>query len=688
MFRLAPLRGQSGKSSKVSALHDYKPKRSRKSAGGLPWGGNLPVEFLERRTMLSVSGTAIAGPFDIPGNRWTYLITTAQGETASYTQTVIGPTTFNGNAAIEVDQTFSSGAVNKNYLGTNAAGEYVSYGSDFTGVGIVASTHDVYQPYQVEFPATLQAGTPYMLSDVDIETTLDNNVITTTPESNTVTLVSDSTVSKTVAAGTYDTYQLTDDVAATTGTGSDGSTSTTGATSLTGFYAVGIGLIKGNDKAGNTYELSNFSGKSFHLTVTQPTKTLADEPISPAVQVSILDSAGARDTNDADAVTVTASLNASSIGGGTLGGTLTATTVGGVATFSGLSINKAGHYILDFKDSSGRTVSTTSFQISAGQLRFKRPVRNGVAGSAVSPAIEVELVNSKGKVITDADNIVTLNITGANAANPLTGNQITLVNGIATFNGVKFGKPDDYTIQASDDLGDVTAQSNTFTITGVHLAFRRRPADAGVNAPLRYTVVVEDARNRLVNTSSIGLGLSLETLSGGDNAVIAHPANTVDFGVADNGDRLAPASINTPGTYKLTFTVISQTSDTFDYTIAPLTSDPFKIVANHLAFSKQPIASIVNFALRYTVTVRDYRNHVVTNAADQLNFTLVPTTAGSSAVLASGTDTLLAGVANNAFNMLSINTPGTFKLVVVDVPPNPNEPVAQAVTSHPFKIRP
>jgi hypothetical protein len=227
-----------------------------------------------------------------------------------------------------------------------------------------------------------------------------------------------------------------------------------------------------------------------------------------------------------------------------------------------------------------------------------------------------------------------------------------------------------------------------FTITGVHLAFRMQPAEAGVNAPLRYAVVLEDARNRLVNTSSIGLGLSLETISGGNNATIAHPADTVDFGIANNSDRVSPASINSPGMYKLTFTVISQTSDAFDYTIAPLTSSPFKIVANHLAFSRQPIATIVNVALRYTVVMRDYRNHTVTDSADQLTFTLIPTSGGAGAVLASGVDSLLAGVATNSSNMLSIDTPGTYKLMVVDVPPGPNDAVAQPITSMiPFKVR-
>jgi len=56
-----------------------------------------PIEMLERRTMLSISGPSFEGPFDVTGTEWTYNITTAAGQSANFYQKVIGPTTLQWN---------------------------------------------------------------------------------------------------------------------------------------------------------------------------------------------------------------------------------------------------------------------------------------------------------------------------------------------------------------------------------------------------------------------------------------------------------------------------------------------------------------------------------------------------------------------------------------------------------------
>ena len=149
------------------------------------------------------------------------------------------------------------------------------------------------------------------------------------------------------------------------------------------FVSPTIGLVEVNNlTTGSSYKLTKFTGTTYRLAVTrQPSNTLAGDPINPAVQVSLQDGAGNTDTNASDAVTITASIDPASTGTGTLTGNV-ATTVGGVATFSGLSINKPGKYTLDFKDTAGRTISSGSFQVSAGKLVFLHPIKNGVAGSA------------------------------------------------------------------------------------------------------------------------------------------------------------------------------------------------------------------------------------------------------------------------------------------------------------------
>ncbi len=71
----------------------------------------------------------------------------------------------------------------------------------------------------------------------------------------------------------------------------------------------------------------------------QPTNATANQAISPAIQVEVRDASGALVTTATDAVTLSIGTNP---GTGTLSGTLTVNAVAGVATFSGLSIDKAG----------------------------------------------------------------------------------------------------------------------------------------------------------------------------------------------------------------------------------------------------------------------------------------------------------------------------------------------------------
>jgi hypothetical protein len=82
------------------------------------------------------------------------------------------------------------------------------------------------------------------------------------------------------------------------------------------------------------------SGAATHLVFTvQPGNTVAGATITPAVQLRAATSAGTVDTTFVKSVTVAFGANP---GGATLSGTTAVPAVAGVATFSNLSINKAG----------------------------------------------------------------------------------------------------------------------------------------------------------------------------------------------------------------------------------------------------------------------------------------------------------------------------------------------------------
>src|SRR5207237_769267 len=71
----------------------------------------------------------------------------------------------------------------------------------------------------------------------------------------------------------------------------------------------------------------------------QPASATAGVSISPAVQVAVQDAFGNTITSSTASITVAIGTNP---GGGTLSGTATVAAVSGVASFSTLSINKAG----------------------------------------------------------------------------------------------------------------------------------------------------------------------------------------------------------------------------------------------------------------------------------------------------------------------------------------------------------
>lgn len=100
------------------------------------------------------------------------------------------------------------------------------------------------------------------------------------------------------------------------------------------------------------------AGPADHVAFSvQPTDTCADATITPAVTVRIEDASNVLVTSSTAAVTLAIGTNP---GGGTLSGTLTVNAVGGVATFSDLSIDAAGVGYTLVASSSGLTSDTSS----------------------------------------------------------------------------------------------------------------------------------------------------------------------------------------------------------------------------------------------------------------------------------------------------------------------------------------
>src|SRR5262249_19287032 len=248
----------------------------------------------------------------------------------------------------------------------------------------------------------------------------------------------------------------------------------------------------------------------FHLAFSQqPTNTVAGVAISPALTVQVLDQFGNLITSDNTSVSIVISTNP---GGGVLSGTTTVPVINGIATFSDLSINKVGvAYRLTALDGPYAAAASNTFNITAAaadHLAFGVQPTTTLAGTAITPAITVQVLDAFGTLVTTD----TSNVTVATGATPGSGTlsgttTVAASGGIATFSTLAIDKVGTgYTLTASR-AGLGVGSSNSFNITPAaadHLAFGVQPSNtvAGVAISPAVTVRVLDAFGNLVTSDT------------------------------------------------------------------------------------------------------------------------------------------------------------------------------------------
>src|SRR5487761_697391 len=163
----------------------------------------------------------------------------------------------------------------------------------------------------------------------------------------------------------------------------------------------------------------------------EPSNAGAGSAITPAVQVTIEDASGNTVTSATNTVSIAISNNPSS---GTLAGTLTASPVNGVATFSNLSINKLGTGYTLVASATGLTSATSSaFNVTSVNVLLLTTAgptlgvnRSFGATVALSPAaptggVTVTLISANTGVVTVSPASVTVPAGGTSASFTLTG---------------------------------------------------------------------------------------------------------------------------------------------------------------------------------------------------------------------------------------------------------------------------
>ena len=426
-------------------------------------------------------------------------------------------------------------------------------------------------------------------------------------------------------------------------------------------------------------------GAANHLVFVQgPSNAVAGAAISPAVTVAVEDTNGNVETGD-NTTTVSLAIGTNP-SGGTLTGGAAVTVSAGVATFSGLSVNKVGvGYTLAASSTPSYTAATSSgFSITVGaptRLAFMQEPSNTAAGSAVSPAVTVAVEDANGNIET-GDQSTTVTLAFANNPSGATlsgGSATTVVSGIATFSGLSVNKVGTgYTLSATSAPANTAATSSAFNISAgpaTQLAFVQGPSNTAASSVITpaVTVAVEDAdgnvetgNNTTQVTLAIGNNPASGTLSGGS-------AVTVVSGVAT----FTALSINNAGSG---YTLSASSAPS----LAGATSSSFTITpgtASKLAFVQGPSTTQAGSAVSpaVTVAVEDANGNVETGNNTTTVSLAIGTNPSGGTLSGGAAVTVSAGIAT--FSTLSINKAGNGYTLIAS-----STPSFTAATSSSFSI--
>ncbi len=209
-----------------------------------------------------------------------------------------------------------------------------------------------------------------------------------------------------------------------------------------------------------------FYGMLDHLVVTAqpPASATAGGGFGLTVEVESPD--GSPVTGASGTITVALSQDP---GGASLGGTLTATINGGVATFSGLTINQAGSgYTLSVSGSGFTSATSASFDVAAAAgtqlLVTAQPPSSLTAGDSFGLTVDVQ--DAYGNLAAGYDGTVSLALSGGPAGASLGGTITTLaVDGVATFSGLSIDQAGGGYALAVDATGLATVDTTSFAVT-------------------------------------------------------------------------------------------------------------------------------------------------------------------------------------------------------------------------------
>jgi uncharacterized repeat protein (TIGR03803 family) len=391
-----------------------------------------------------------------------------------------------------------------------------------------------------------------------------------------------------------------------------------------------------------------------------PSNTTAGSVISPAVTVAVLDQNGnLLSTDNTDLVTLTIAT-----GPGNLAGTTTIAVSGGIATFSNLVLDTPGSHSLSESATGGLTgPNSNSFTInpvSMNHLSFSVQPSNTMAGSAVSPAVQVEVLDQNNSLVT-TDNSDQVTLTVASVPGGIaSGGTATVSGGIATFSNLILDTAGSYTLAESGSGGLTGANSSSFTVAALgadHVLFGTQPSTTAAGSAINPAVTVEvvDKFGNLVSTDNSDQ-VTISVASGPGGFASSPTPVTVSSGVASFGN----LTLDTAGSYTLSAATTGLTG---------VTSSGFSVTAadaDHLNISVQPSNTTAGAAISPAVKVQvldKFGNLLTSDNSDQVTLSLAASPAGGGfASNSTMTVSVSGGIAT--FSKVILNTAGNYALAV------------------------
>ncbi len=285
------------------------------------------------------------------------------------------------------------------------------------------------------------------------------------------------------------------------------------------------------------------------------------------------------------------------------------TLVNGVATFSGLSYNKAETMNIGFTTNAGSfTTTSTNVVVSpaaASQLVVTtQPSATATAGVAFGTQPVVVEEDQFGNIITtDSTHTVTAargtDGTASLQGSPLT---VTLVNGVATFSGLSYNMAETMNIAFSTNAGSFTATSTDVVVSPAaasQLVVTTQPsttATAGVAFATQPVVAEEDQFGNIITSDST----HTVTAARGTDGTASLQGSPLTVTLVNGVATFSGLSYNMAETMNIAFSTNagSFTTTSTDVVVSPaaasqlvVTTQPSTTATAGVAFATQPVVT-------------------------------------------------------------------------------------------------